>query len=74
MKRYKAILNIGYIDEKIIYFDNLTVKKVKEIESCNSYVVLFYDNFFNKYLGFGSKVNEYQKAIFNENLQYYIGN
>lgn len=42
----------------------------KIVES-NAYAILYYDKFFEKYLWFDSKINEYQKALFNSNVEYY---
>ena len=70
-KKYKAILNIGYKNETIIFFDKLTLKKITELQNAWSYVLLYYDDFFKKYLCFENKTNDYQKALFNNNLEYY---
>lgn len=72
-KIYKVILNIGYKNESVKYFDRLTKNRIAELKENNAYVILYYDKFFEKYLWFDSKTNEYQKAIFNSNLEYYCG-
>lgn len=73
IKKYKLILNIGYKNETIIYFDRLTKKIKEELENTYSCVLLYYDEFFKKYMLFDSKINEYQKALFNSNFEYYCG-
>lgn len=70
-KTYKVILNIGYKNESVKYFDRLTKNRIAELKESNAYVILYYDKFFEKYLWFDSKTNEYQKALFNSNLEYY---
>ena len=70
-KTYKVILNIGYKNESVKYFDRLTKNRIAELKESNAYVILYYDKFFEKYLCFDSKTNEYQKALFNSNLEYY---
>ena len=70
-KKYKLISNIGYKNETSTYFDRLTKKKIEELKNTYSYVILYYDEFFKKYMWFDSKTNEYQKALFNSNLEYY---
>ena len=70
-KTYKVILNIGYKNESVKYFDRLTKNRIAELKERNAYVILYYDKFFEKYLWFDSKTNEYQKALFNSNLEYY---
>ena len=71
-KRYKLILNIGYKNENVKYFDKLTKNRIKEIQENYNYIILYYDNFFGKYIWFDSgKINDYQKALFNSNLEYY---
>ena len=75
IKRYKAILNIGYIDEKAIFFDRLTSKKVQNLMQEKNYILLFYSDFMQKYMVFdkSSKITEYQTMLFNSNLSYYCG-
>lgn len=70
-KTYKVILNIGYKNESVKYFDRLTKNRIAELKESNAYVILYYDKFFEKYLWFDSKTNEYQKALFNSNVEYY---
>lgn len=74
-KTYKVILNIGYKNEEMKYFDRLTKKRIAELRENNNYVILYYDKFFKKYVVFdrSSKLNEYQVALFNSNLEYYCG-
>lgn len=64
MKQYKAVLNYGYKNENIIYFDRFTSKKINEIKESLSYVVLYFDSFFKKYIPFDYKLNKYQKQSF----------
>lgn len=71
MKRYKIILNIGYKNERIIYFDRLTKNRIKELKNAYSYVMLYYDKFFKKYLCFDSKTTNEQMLLFNNCLDYY---
>ncbi len=70
-KTYKVILNIGYKNESVKYFDRLTKNRIAELKESYAYVILYYDKFFEKYLWFDSKTNEYQKALFNSNVEYY---
>lgn len=72
---YKAILNIGYKDENAVYFDRLTNKRFKNLLEQKNYIILYFDKFFQKYVVFdrSSKLNEYQKALFNGNIEYYCG-
>lgn len=70
-KTYKVILNIGYKNESVKYFDRLTKNRIAELKESYAYVILYYDKFFEKYLWLDSKTNEYQKALFNSNVEYY---
>lgn len=69
--RYKLIRNIGYKKEDIIYFDRLTLKKMKELKDLYSYVLLSYSDILKVYLPFDFKVNVYQKALYESNISYY---
>lgn len=73
IKRYKAILNIGYKDEKAIFFDRLTSKKLNELRQEKHYILMYYSDKINKYLVFDRslKITEYQLNLFNNNVQYY---
>jgi len=77
IKRYKAILNIGYKDEKVIFFDRLTSKKVQNLMQEKNYILLYYSDFMQKYMTSvfdkSSKITEYQIMLFNSNLSYYCG-
>ena len=70
-KAYKVVGNIGYKNEEEKYFDKFTKNRLMEIKNYNSYVILYYDKFFKCYKAFDYKVNEYQKALFNENVRKY---
>ena len=70
-KRYKLITNLGYKNENIIYFDRLTLKKANNLKSLWAYVLLWYDDKLQYYLPFDFKVNEYQKALFENNINNY---
>ena len=69
--RYKLIRNIGYKQEDIIYFDRLTLKKMKDLKDLYSYVLLYYSDITKCYLSFDFKVNEYQKALYESNMKEY---
>lgn len=71
MKKYKLIRNIGYKQEDVIYFDRLTLKKMKELKDLYSYVLLYYSDVIKCYLPFDFKVNEYQKALYESNMKAY---
>ena len=71
MKKYKLIENIGYKNEKQVYFDRLTTKKCNELKELYSYVLLYYSDFLKAYLPFDFKVNEYQKALYENNINKY---
>ena len=70
-KRYKLIENIGYKNEKQTYFDRLTLNKVKYLKTLNSYILLNYSDILKAYLPFDFKVNEYQKALYENNISEY---
>ena len=65
--RYKLIRNIGYKQEDVIYFDRLTLKKMKDLKDLYSYVLLSYSDILKCYLPFDFRVNEYQKALYESN-------
>ena len=71
MKKYKLILNIGQNDETILYFERLTTQKIDLLKNCISYVLMYYDNFFKKYIKFDFKANKEEQIIFNDNLDIY---
>ena len=71
MYMYKIIGNIGYKNEEIKYFNRLTKNRINELENYNCYVVLYYDKFMKCYITFSARVNEYQKALFNANIDKY---
>lgn len=73
-RKYKAILNIGYKNESVIYFDKLTSKRVSELKDNNiNYILLFCSSYMESYLVFdrSSNITEYQKALFNNNIKEY---
>lgn len=70
-KKYKLIENIGYKNEKIVYFDRLTLKKVNNLKSLYAYVLLWYSDILKCYVPFDFKVNEYQKALYENNIGKY---
>ena len=70
-KKYKLIENIGYKNENIIYFDRLTLKKANNLKSLHAYVLLWYSDILKCYLPFDFKVNEYQKALYENMTGYY---
>ena len=69
--RYKLIRNIGYKQEDTIYFDRLTLKKMKDLKDLYSYVLLSYSDILKCYLPFDFRVNEYQKALYESNMKAY---
>lgn len=73
MKKYRAILNIGYKNENIIHFDKLTNKRFLELLEQENYILLYYSDFLKKYVVFdnSSKLNSHQKEIFNINMDIY---
>ena len=73
-RKYKAILNIGYKNESVIYFDKLTSKRVSELKDNNiNYILLFCSSYMECYLVFdrSSNITEYQQALFNNNIKEY---
>lgn len=70
-KKYKLIENIGYKNENIIYFDRLTLKKANNLKSLYAYVLLWYSDILKCYVPFDFKVNEYQKALYENMIDYY---
>lgn len=71
MKKYKLIENIGYKNEKEIYFDRLTCKKLEHLKDLYSYVLLFYSDVLKCYVSFDFKVTEYQRLLFDNNVASY---
>ena len=72
MKKYRAILNIGYKNENIIHFDKLTNKRFLKLLEQENYILLYYSDFLKKYVVINSsKLNDYQKGIFNVNIDIY---
>lgn len=67
-KRYKAILNIGYKNERIVYFDKLTQKRLQELRREYNYILLYYNKNTKCYLCCDRSLtlNEYQVALFYE--------
>jgi hypothetical protein len=70
-KKYKLIENIGYKNENIIYFDRLTLKKANNLKRLNAHVLLWYSDILKCYVPFDFKVNEYQKALYENMIDYY---
>ena len=70
-KRYKLIENIGYKSENIVYFDRLTTKKINDLSKLTAYVLLWYSDILKCYVPFDFKANEYQKALYESQLEYY---
>ena len=72
MEKYKIVYNIGEEEEKSIFFDRLTLKKVKEMEKAKSYILFEKQtNFYNIYIPIDYKLNEKQKEIYNQNCNFY---
>lgn len=71
MKKYKLILNFTLDDEKIIYFDKITRKKIKLMEKSKFFILLSRDNYYKIFLPIDSKVSEEMKKIFNEEPKFY---
>ena len=69
--RYKLIENIGYKNEKEVYFDRLTVKRCRELKDLYAYVLLSYSDILKAYMPFDFRVNEYQKQLYESNMNYY---
>lgn len=69
--KYKLIENIGYKNEKEVYFDRLTSNKMEHLKGLYSYVLLFYSDILKCYLPFEFKVNVYQKALYESNMKEY---
>ena len=70
-KKYKLIENIGYKNENITYFDRLTLKKKEHLKQLYAYVLLFYSDILKSYVPFDFKCNEYQKLLYENNIDYY---
>lgn len=71
MNKYKLILNFTLEDEKIIYFDRITRKKLKLMEKSKSFILLARDHYYRIFLPIDSKVTEEMKKIYNEEPKFY---
>lgn len=67
---YKLIINLGLENEKIIYFKNYT-RKILNLINNNNYILLEFNDYFNKWVYFDYKLSEYQKRLFNNNINKY---
>ena len=71
MKKYKLILNFTLKDEKIIFFDRLTRKKLKLMDKSKAFILFYRDKYYRIYLPIDSKVSEEMKKIFYEESSFY---
>ena len=71
MKKYKLILNFTLKDEKIIYFDRITRKKLKLMEKSKAFILFYRDKYYRIYVPIDSKVSKEMKKIFNEEPKFY---
>ena len=71
MKKYKLILNFTMENEKIIYFDKITRKKLELIANSDSYILLSRDNYYKIFYPIDFRVSEEMQRIFNEDSRFY---
>lgn len=71
MNKYKLILNFTLDDEKIIYFDRITRKKLKLMDKSKAFILFSRDNYYRIFLPIDSKVSEEMKKIYNEEPKFY---
>lgn len=71
MKRYKLILNFTLDDEKILYFDKITSKKIKLMQDSKNYILLSINICRKIIMPIGFKVPGELALKFNNNLSYY---
>lgn len=71
MKKYKLIINFTMENEKIIYFDRITRKKLKLMDNCDSYILLSRDNYYKIFFPIDSRVSEEMRKVFNEDSHFY---
>ena len=71
MKKYKLILNFTMENEKIIYFDRITRKKLELMNNSDSFILLYRDNYYKVFFPIDSRVSEEIKKIFNEDSHFY---
>lgn len=72
MKKNKMILNIKTKEEKSVYFDNFTKKRLNEMLNADNYVLLYYDTFFKSYIAYDFKGKKQIKNYFNNNIEKYV--
>ena len=72
-KRYKLIINLGYENESIIYFDRLVKSKLQKILDKNNknYLLLHYNDFLKAYLPTLDKLSDNEKEIYHNNIHFY---
>ena len=71
MNKYKLILNFTLDDEKIIYFDKITRKKLKLMQKSTNYILFWRDKYFKLYLPFDYKISNELKLLYGNNSRYY---
>lgn len=71
MKKYKLILNFTMENEKIIYFDRITRKKLKLMQKSDNFILFYRDKYYKLFLPIDSKVNDEIKLIYNDDPRYY---
>lgn len=69
--KYKLIINLSMENEQSIYFDRLTKKKLEFILD-KTYMLMYFDDFFKKYMPFEYRLSKEQKDYYNNNLHNYI--
>lgn len=71
MKKYKLIINFTMENEKIIYFDRITRKKLKLMQKSDNFILFWRDKYYKLFLPIDSKVNDKIKLIYNDDPRYY---
>lgn len=69
MNKYKLIINFKEKDEKTLYFDNLTIKRLQLMKS--DYILLVYDEFFEKYALLKCDISNDKKEEFLKHINFY---
>lgn len=71
MNKYKLILNFTLDDEKILYFDKITSKKIKLMQDSKNYILISINISRKIVMPIGFKVPGDLALKFNNNLSYY---
>ena len=71
MKKYKLILNFTMENEKIIYFDRLTRKKLKLMQKSNNFILFWSDKYYKLYLPIDCKISNELKLLYGNNPYFY---